>query len=114
MIATGGKAVEGASIGILMLDAQFPRIPGEVGNALTWDFPVHYKIVRGASPQRVVKERADLKKAHLSDPSGLRQGAPAPAVARVLRGAASLPLCVPEYLHLMERTMQRRWPRRRV
>ena len=58
MKATGGKAVAGASLGILMLDAQFPRIPGEVGNALTWDFPVHYKIVRGASPQRVVKERA--------------------------------------------------------
>ncbi len=58
MIATGGKAVAGASLGILMLDAQFPRIPGEVGNALTWDFPVHYKIVRGASPQRVVQERA--------------------------------------------------------
>jgi Asp/Glu/hydantoin racemase len=58
MIATGGKAVAGASLGILMLDAQFPRIPGEVGNALTWDFPVHYKIVRGASPQRVVRERA--------------------------------------------------------
>ena len=55
---TGGKSVEGAHLGILMLDAQFPRIPGEVGNALTWDFPVHYKIVRGASPQRVVKERA--------------------------------------------------------
>lgn len=58
MKATGGKAVAGASLGILMLDAQFPRIPGEVGNALTWDFPVHYKIVRGASPQRVVQERA--------------------------------------------------------
>ena len=58
MIVKGGKAVAGASLGILMLDAQFPRIPGEVGNAQTWDFPVHYKIVRGASPQRVVKERA--------------------------------------------------------
>ncbi len=58
MIAKGGKAVAGASLGILMLDAQFPRIPGEVGNAFTWDFPVHYKIVHGASPQRVVKERA--------------------------------------------------------
>ena len=58
MMASGGKAVAGAELGILMLDAQFPRIPGEVGNALTWDFPVHYKIVRGASPQRVVRERA--------------------------------------------------------
>lgn len=58
MKAFGGKAVAGTSIGILMLDSQFPRILGEVGNAQTWDFPVHYKIVRGASPRRVVKEGA--------------------------------------------------------
>ncbi|MCB2011957.1 MAG: aspartate/glutamate racemase family protein [Geminicoccaceae bacterium] len=37
-----------------MLEARFPRIVGEVGNALTWDFPVHYRVVRGASPERVV------------------------------------------------------------
>lgn len=59
MLAKGGKAVAGASLGILMLDARFPRIPGEVGNALTWDFPVHYKIVRGASPDLVVRRRAE-------------------------------------------------------
>jgi hypothetical protein len=53
-IQTGGKAVYGASVGILMLEAQFPRIPGDVGNALTWPFPVLYKVVRGASPERVV------------------------------------------------------------
>ena len=58
MIATGGKAVYGASVGILMLDAQFPRIPGDMGNATTWPFPVHYKIVRGASPERVVLDGA--------------------------------------------------------
>ena len=58
MIATGGKALYGASVGILMLDAQFPRIPGDMGNATTWPFPVHYKIVRGASPQRVVLDGA--------------------------------------------------------
>ena len=54
MIASGGKAFYGASVGILMLEAQFPRIPGDMGNALTWPFPVHFKIVRGASPKRVV------------------------------------------------------------
>lgn len=57
-IAEGGKAIYGASVGILMLDARFPRIPGDVGNALTWPFPVLYKVVRGASPQRVVRERS--------------------------------------------------------
>jgi len=59
MIATGGKAVYGASVGILMLEARFPRIPGDMGNALTWPFPVMYKVVRDASPDRVVRGGAE-------------------------------------------------------
>ena len=58
MIATGGKAVYGASVGILMLEAQFPRIPGDMGNALSWPFAVHYRVVRDASPDRVVRRGA--------------------------------------------------------
>ena len=56
-VAVGGKAIYGASLGILMLEARFPRIPGDMGNATTWPFPVLYKVVSGASPQRVVRER---------------------------------------------------------
>ena len=56
---TGGKAVYGAAVGILMLEARFPRIPGDMGNALTWPFPVLYKVVRNASPDRVVRRRAE-------------------------------------------------------
>ncbi|SDW95293.1 hypothetical protein SAMN05444358_10230 [Ruegeria halocynthiae] len=59
MIARGGKSIYGASVGILMLDAQFPRIPGDMGNALTWPFPVLYRIVRDASPDLVVRQRAE-------------------------------------------------------
>ena len=58
MQAAGGKAIYGAGIGILMLEARFPRIPGDMGNALTWPFPVHYKIVRGATPDLVVRQGA--------------------------------------------------------
>ena len=58
-IARGGKAVYDARLGILMLEARFPRIPGDVGNALTWPFPVLYKVVPGASPDRVVLRRAE-------------------------------------------------------
>jgi hypothetical protein len=57
-IAHGGKAVYGARLGILMLEARFPRIPGDMGNALTWPFPVLFKVVSGATPRRVVTERA--------------------------------------------------------
>ncbi len=59
MKVQGGKALYGASVGILMLEARFPRIPGDMGNATTWPFPVHYRIVRDASPDRVVRKRAE-------------------------------------------------------
>ncbi len=52
---SGGKTVYGATVGILMLETRFPRIPGDMGNALTWPFPVQYRVVRGASPDRVVR-----------------------------------------------------------
>ena len=58
-IALGGKAIYGARLGILMLEARFPRIVGDMGNALTWPFPVLYKVVRDASPERVVRRRAE-------------------------------------------------------
>jgi hypothetical protein len=52
----GGQNIFGFSVGILMLDTQFPRIPGDMGNAGTFDFPVLYHRVRGASPDRVVRQ----------------------------------------------------------
>jgi hypothetical protein len=58
-IARGGKAIYGAPLGILMLEARFPRIPGDMGNAGTWPFPVLYKVVSGASPDRVVLKGAE-------------------------------------------------------
>lgn len=57
-IARGGKGLYGARVGILMLETRFPRIPGDMGNAETWPFPVLYKVVPGASPHRVVHDRA--------------------------------------------------------
>jgi hypothetical protein len=41
------------TLGILMLDTAFPRIPGDVGNAATWPFPVRIRRVSGATPTRV-------------------------------------------------------------
>jgi len=41
-------------LGIILLDTDFPRIPGDVGNELSYPFPVSIKTVRGATVQRVV------------------------------------------------------------
>lgn len=57
-IAKGGKAVYGAPLGVLMLEARFPRILGDMGNAATWPFPVLYRVVSGASPEKVVLQGA--------------------------------------------------------
>jgi len=57
-LARGGKAIYGAPLGILMLEASFPRIPGDMGNATTWPFPVLYRVVSGATPEKVVLKGA--------------------------------------------------------
>ena len=57
-VARGGKSIYGAPLGILMLEARFPRIPGDMGNGTTWPFPVLFRVVRGASPERVVLQGA--------------------------------------------------------
>ena len=53
---SGGRTNYGEAIGILMLDTKFPRIPGDVGNATTYPFPVKFKVVEGASGDRVIKQ----------------------------------------------------------
>ncbi|MBM4313774.1 MAG: aspartate/glutamate racemase family protein [Deltaproteobacteria bacterium] len=55
-IVKGGRTNFGEPIGIIMLDTVFPRIPGDVGNASTFPFPVRYRVVEGASIRRVVQE----------------------------------------------------------
>lgn len=49
------RTIHGASIGILMLETHFERFVGDVGNARTWPFPVHYRIVKEATPDRVTR-----------------------------------------------------------
>jgi len=75
--ATGGKTVYGARVGILILETQWPRVPGDVGHAATWPFPVLYKVVKGSSAHLVVHEKSrGLKQAFLDAARELvREGA---------------------------------------
>lgn len=49
--------VHGLTLGVLMLDTRFMRFPGEIGNGATWSVPLQFKIVRGATPQRVIEDQ---------------------------------------------------------
>jgi hypothetical protein len=48
MMTSGGYPYYGEAIGILMFDGRrYPMIPGNVGNASSYDFPVRLKVVQG-------------------------------------------------------------------
>lgn len=57
-VLKGSTPFYGLDIGIVLLDATFPRPPGDVAHASTFLFPVLYEVVAGASPQHVVEEAA--------------------------------------------------------
>ena len=56
-IVSGGLNYYGFAVGILMMDTKFPRLPGDIGHASTFPFPVLYRTVKGASAKRLVLER---------------------------------------------------------
>lgn len=58
-IATGGRTFYGRVLGVITLDIVFPRLPGDVGNASTWPFPVRYRVVEDAKPVRVMGDHPD-------------------------------------------------------
>jgi len=48
MIVKGGRAYYGQSIGIALFDGRrYPMVPGDVGNASTYSYPVRLKVVPG-------------------------------------------------------------------
>jgi Asp/Glu/hydantoin racemase len=56
MLLKGGTNLSGIPIGILCLETCYGRPPGHIRNASTFRFPVMYRIVKGATARRVVKE----------------------------------------------------------
>ncbi|RCW44380.1 MULTISPECIES: aspartate/glutamate racemase family protein [unclassified Halanaerobium] len=52
----------GEAVGILLLDYAAPFIPGDVGNASTFDYPVRYKLVKGVNfKQLLEKDKSGLE-----------------------------------------------------
>lgn len=47
MKVKGGRWIYGEAIGIVLLDRKYPLLPGNVGNASTYNFPVRIKILKG-------------------------------------------------------------------
>jgi len=41
-------------IGVLCMDTEFTKIPGHIRNRTTFDFPVSYQVIKGATAERLV------------------------------------------------------------
>ncbi|MGF6768286.1 Asp/Glu/hydantoin racemase [Paraburkholderia sp. GAS199] len=58
------RTIHGVSIGILMLDTGFQRLPGDIGHGATWPFPVQYGLMSGVTgPQVMAATSGDAKAA---------------------------------------------------
>jgi aspartate/glutamate racemase len=56
MILRGGPNIYGIPIGVLCLESYHAKVPGHIKNATTFNFPVTYKVVKGATPERIINE----------------------------------------------------------
>lgn len=89
----------GEAVGILSLATRFPRIPGDVGDPRTWDFPVLIRRVCGATPERVVGRGAE----------GLLDAFAEAGLALVAEGAAGI-VTTCGFLILLQSELQARLP----
>lgn len=72
------RTIHGVSIGILMLDTGFQRLPGDIGHGATWPFPVQYGLMSGVTgPQVMAATNGD-------------EAAAAPLLDRFVEGARQL------------------------
>jgi len=55
-----GQVIGGVAIGIIVLGhCWYPYVPGNVANATTYDFPVHYKYLKVSSTERMLSSKPD-------------------------------------------------------
>ena len=55
-----GQSIAGHAIGIVHLEVWYPLVPGNVVNATTYNFPVRYKALRGATIPRILRADPEL------------------------------------------------------
>lgn len=53
----GGRRTYGESIGIIMIEKKFPRIPGDVGNATTFKYPIRYDMIETVFPFKELRKK---------------------------------------------------------
>lgn len=53
-VAKGGSTVYGEAVGVILLNCVMPRVPGDIGNSGTFNFPVMYTMVMDGTQDRVV------------------------------------------------------------
>lgn len=56
-VARAGRISYGVSIGVLCLECAIPFIAGDVGNATSYEYPVSFQEVRGATCDAVINQR---------------------------------------------------------
>jgi hypothetical protein len=56
MILKGGKNICGVPIGVLSLESYFPKPPGHIKHPASFDFPIFYKIVKGARVKELLED----------------------------------------------------------
>ncbi len=57
-----GQAIAGHAVGILVLDLHYPYLPGNVANATTFNYPVLYKVLKGAGDEILQADPSLLNK----------------------------------------------------
>lgn len=100
----------GIPVGILILNAAYPCIPGNVGNATSFPFPVRYKEVSEASINRLINERDPalmepfIKGARELEAEGVRAIAGAcgfmALFQREIADAVNIPVCMSSLLQI--------------
>jgi hypothetical protein len=61
IVVPRGQVIGGNTVGIIVIDACYPMIPGNVANATSFRFPVRYEILSGVTPAEIMRADPGLE-----------------------------------------------------